>query len=347
MKTGCQTTTKVLLLHQSQSFVSQHQQKSESGLYKHQNTANLDLVIKKYNLDAIYADSKSTAQELLNILNGMELSVPSLHVAEQLKEIGNSAYQLNHAAENYLAHQFRTHQLVSQLWQKILRQNSGKTVAVVTTKETHQVLIGFALGLSSERYHVLQQSSQGFSILNFTNAEEKSAQLTAFNTATHLGTNLPQIQTGKKGLLLLLLAANTPQQQLESIAEFLQPESLNYILSGDLNQAASVTEKLLLEQPKALHLQVLRNDFPEIWQHALLSRQTPMSQEEKQILVTGLVIANETILTSLLEQVFGNQPTNLAPDSLAVIHYPPGNQLPILDTLISSETLQLELARCE
>lgn len=54
-----------------------------------------------------------------------------------------------------------------QFWQEILPRHAGETILIVGHNGINRALISTALGIAPSRYHSLQQSNCGISVLNF------------------------------------------------------------------------------------------------------------------------------------------------------------------------------------
>jgi phosphoserine phosphatase len=358
------------------------------------------LALQEFDIDAIYTSPlqrvQQTTRDILSALSIKGDRLPSVCVAEQLKEIYMAAWQglsyqyvKDNFAEDYRCwkecpHEFRfsvegkpyfpipeLYKTAHQFWQDILPKHQGQTVLIVAHGGTNRALISTAMGLSPERYHTLQQSNCGISILEFNETltplspplfkggspeekfrgevqkgsleEEKrqtsSVQLTALNLTAHLGETLPKLKEGKQGLRLLLLPSTTTEAQAQHLAKILEETSLNFILSADLYHSRAIAEPFLAIQPTAVHLQVLREDFPNAWRQVLVSRRA--SDRQQTELVTGLLIAKETILQDLLESAIpkrvsnaiGTQTAQLEPGTLSILHYPQVGCPPVLQAL--------------
>jgi phosphoserine phosphatase len=90
-------------------------------------------------------------------------------------------------------------------WQEFLIQHSGETVLIVGHNGINRALISTALGISPSRYHCLQQSNCGISILNFSGGLGDSVQLESMNQTQHMGEALPSLRPNHQGVRLLLV----------------------------------------------------------------------------------------------------------------------------------------------
>lgn len=228
-----------------------------------------------------------------------------------------------------------------QFWQEILPRHVGKTVLIVSHGGTNRALISTAINLRPECYHTLQQSNCGISILHFSVPQIQRAQLEMLNCTTQLGETLPKLKQGKQGLRLLLLPSDGINlHQTRKVAEFLKHESINFSLSSDLASSHLTAEGILKYHPAAIQFQVLRDDFPQAWQQAILSRRSRVASERMDAtsLITGLVVASETIIKSILSQVLGLESDQfwrlqLSQGGISVIHYPATNCSPVFQAM--------------
>ncbi|MFQ4142692.1 histidine phosphatase family protein [Chlorogloeopsis sp. ULAP02] len=225
-----------------------------------------------------------------------------------------------------------------KFWREILPLHIGKTILIVSHSGTIRALIGTAIAMGCEQYHVLQQSNCGISILNFTTLNDQQGQLEAMNLTTHLGEVLPKLKDGKQGLRLLLVPATekTPHS-IQKLAEHLQTVPIDFSLSSDLDNSQQTAKQLLKYHPKAVQLQVLRQDFLQLWQQTLLSERTAMSANDTYSTrpITALVVASFSIIQNMLAQVLGTslQCLKLLPNTLSVIYYPLKMRTPVLQAM--------------
>ncbi|MES1024333.1 histidine phosphatase family protein [Gloeocapsa sp. BRSZ] len=217
-----------------------------------------------------------------------------------------------------------------QFWQTILPRHLGKTILVVSHGGTNRALISSALNLPPARYHTIQQSNCGVSILNFP-ANSLSAGLSALNLTSHLGEVLPKLKAGKHGLRLLLLPVDAiAPSQLQQLAEFLKPVSIDFSLTSELCTSQEITSHLLQHHSTTVQLQVSRHNFPLVWQQTIDSRRSLATNT----LVTGLVIASSAIIKCILGQILGLHASDfwhlqLNSGYLSVVHYPLKDSLPV------------------
>ncbi|MBA2747804.1 MAG: histidine phosphatase family protein [Tatlockia sp.] len=92
-----------------------------------------------------------------------------------------------------------------QFWQEILSRHEGETILIVGHNGINRALISLALGIAPSRYHSIQQSNCGISILNFSGNLGQSVQLESMNQTGHLGDDLPSLRPDHRGVRLLLV----------------------------------------------------------------------------------------------------------------------------------------------
>jgi probable phosphoglycerate mutase len=229
-----------------------------------------------------------------------------------------------------------------QFWQEILPRHVGQTLLLVSHSGTNRALIATAMGLGADRYHALQQSNCGISILDFPGDRYQKAQLAALNLTTHLSETLPELKHGCQGWRQLLVPSGIVNpQQLQNLAELLKNVTIDFSISGDLANSQETAAGILQYHPLTVQLEVLHEDFPEVWQQAIYARQAVAASTvapSSSQLVTGLVVAGEAIVKRIIGQVLGissDQLCNfqLQPGTLSVIHYPAANQPAMLQAM--------------
>ncbi|HAZ44760.1 MAG TPA: hypothetical protein DDW76_04960 [Cyanobacteria bacterium UBA11369] len=219
-----------------------------------------------------------------------------------------------------------------QFWQEILPHHPNQTLLIVSHSGTLRALIATALGLTPERFHALEQSNCGISILNFPDGDQAPAQLEALNLTTHLGETLPQTNAGRQGLRLLLVPSGN-EAQMRQVGQLLKKESIDFSISGTDDDAEAIATTILPYHPTTVQLQVTRDDFPQVWQQAITTR-SYLSSNSSQ-LITGLLVGSNYIIQRLIRQVLGMNfaeigKLQLGQGAVSVIHYPLAERSPIL-----------------
>lgn len=225
-----------------------------------------------------------------------------------------------------------------QFWQEILPHHVGKTILIVSHSGTIRALISTAIAMKCEQYHVLQQSNCGINILNFPTPGEQQGQLEAMNITTHLSEITPKLKNGKQGLRLLVVpATGTAPHLINQLAERLQTVPIDFSLSSDLDISQQNAEQLLKYHPTTVQLQVLRQDFPVIWQQKLLSQRAVVPSNDINLTcpTTGLVVACPSIIKNMLAHVLNTSPQylQLIPGTLSVVYYPLKSPFPVLQAM--------------
>ena len=97
------------------------------------------------------------------------------------------------------------HKQAKQCWQKILTRHQDDTILVVAHNGINRCLISTALGIAPERYHCVQQSNCGITVLNFTGSLGDPVQLESMNLTAHTGEKIPKPRPDHHGPRLLLV----------------------------------------------------------------------------------------------------------------------------------------------
>jgi phosphoserine phosphatase len=92
-----------------------------------------------------------------------------------------------------------------EFWQEILSRHQGQTILIVGHNGINRALISTALSISPSRYHCIQQSNCGISVLNFSGGLGQPVQLESMNQTQHLGEILPSLRPNHQGVRLLLV----------------------------------------------------------------------------------------------------------------------------------------------
>jgi probable phosphoglycerate mutase len=221
---------------------------------------------------------------------------------------------------------------IQKFWQEILPHHIGQTILIVSHGGTNRALISTALGVSPAHYHCIEQSNCALSILNFPDDCLESGQLEAMNRATHVGEKLPKIEDG---LRLLLIPAETENpEQIQQLVQLLKDEAIDFSISGDLDNSHFISDRVLQHHPTTVQLQVLREDFSQLWQQAINATNRIDSSQS----LTGLVVARDRLIQSFLGQVLGMNRDrlwrlHLHPGTISILHYPNSEHPPILQAM--------------
>ena len=221
----------------------------------------------------------------------------------------------------------------NRFWREFLQQHAGQTVVLVTHGGTARALIGTAVGLKPERFHSLQQSNCGISILEFPPGSG-TAQIEALNLTAHLGERLPKLKLGRRGTRMLMVACDIPRQSAAHVSGMLDSLQIEFVLSADDSQSKRMAYALIEAQRHAqLHIFAGRVLFDAQHPETLpLPRPIAPSQ---QSFSTGVLVARNSELDTMLSSLLGmderSSPWKHATN--AVLHYPAISQTPVIQTL--------------
>ncbi|NKB18001.1 MAG: hypothetical protein HC770_07830, partial [Pseudanabaena sp. CRU_2_10] len=229
---------------------------------------------------------------------------------------------------------------VQQFWQEILPRHIGQTILIVCHGGTNRALISTALCITPDRYHAIEQSNCGLSVLNFADGRLESGQLEVMNSATHVGETLPQIKEGETGQRLFLIPAEmSDRHQMFNLIHMLKSEAIDFSINTD--RSHKIAQQILQYHPKAIQLEALREDFLQLWQRSLdIKNQAPCDR-----LHTGIVVAHRDAISHFIERVLGITNTqsgrlSIQTGTVSVIRYPGSGQPPLLQAMnvhLSSE----------
>ncbi|WP_009631387.1 histidine phosphatase family protein [Synechocystis sp. PCC 7509] len=335
--------------------------------------------LKKLKFDAIYSSSlvrsQATAKEILKTMSP-QTNPNTINFTYLLRETDLPAWEglaFKYVRENFSQdyHHWKQHpddfcmqlgetnsiypaldlyQRVGEFWQEVLPRHIGQTLLIVAHGGTNRALISTALGITPNRYHCIQQSNCGISVLHFPDGSLESGSLAAMNLTTHVGECLPKLQESGYGLRLLLLPLEvTPIQQ---IAPLLQETKIDFSMIEDNSNAQAIAKKILEHHPETVQIKVLSQYFPENWQQGINAKNTAST------FITGLVVGNLNIIKRLVGNALGinvdfQQSLQLTPGTITSIQYPGNKQYPILQVmnlsgLVNNSILDLEaLKSCD
>jgi phosphoserine phosphatase len=178
-----------------------------------------------------------------------------------------------------------------QFWQEILPRHQGQTILIVGHNGINRALISTALGIPPSRYHALQQSNCGISVLNFSGGLGQPVQLESMNQTQHMGESLPSLRPGHQGVRLLLVRHGETEwnrqtrfqgqidvplndngrQQAQKAGEFLQDVAIDFAVSSSMLRPKETAEIILKHHPQVkLELQDgLREISHGLWEGKL------------------------------------------------------------------------------
>ncbi len=178
-----------------------------------------------------------------------------------------------------------------QFWQEILSRYAGETILIVGHNGINRALISTALAISPSRYHSLQQSNCGISVLNFAGELGQPVQLESMNQTAHLGEILPSLRPNHQGQRLLLVRHGETEwnrqttfqegidvplndngrQQAQKAGELLKDVPLDFAVSSPMLRPKETAEIILQYHP-AVQLQLqdgLREISHGLWEGKL------------------------------------------------------------------------------
>jgi phosphoserine phosphatase len=226
------------------------------------------------------------------------------------------------------------YQRVQEFWREVLPHYVGKTLLLVTHGGTNRALISTALGITPDRYHCIQQSNCGISLLNFADGSLESGQLEVMNLSSHVGEYLPKLQEGGKGLRLVLIPSNTTVEETQNLAELFKEISIKFSLTSISNNSHQIAEQVLKYHSETSQYKVLHEEYPEDWQ--IIINVKAASNSDK--LTTGLVVANEQTIKYLICQAIGMnveqvERLQIKKGTISCIQYPSSHHPPILQAM--------------
>lgn len=220
-----------------------------------------------------------------------------------------------------------------QFWQEILPRHRGQTVLIASHGGTNRALISAAIGLAPARFHSLQQSNCGISILNFPGGCLKAGHLNTLNLTTPIGEILPKLKEGKQGLRLLLLPAESTPQAIKSLSNRLREVAIDFSLTSTSDIAQTLTDQVLQPHSQTVQLQSQQQHFLLNWQRTIAAKSSYSSH-----LITGLVVAQSTDIQQILGEAIGLNPLQrwrlqIQPGAVSVLHYSTAGYSPVIQAL--------------
>ncbi|MBC1222519.1 histidine phosphatase family protein [Nostoc sp. UCD121] len=185
-----------------------------------------------------------------------------------------------------------------QFWQETLSQHQGETILIVGHNGINRALISTALGIPASRYHSIQQSNCGISVLNFAGGLGEPVQLESLNQTQHTGETLPSLRPDHQGVRLLLVRHgetdwnrqtrfqgqidvplnDNGREQSQKAGKFLQEVAIDFAVSSTMLRPKETAEIILKQHPNVkLDLQDgLREISHGLWEGKL---ETEIEQE--------------------------------------------------------------------
>lgn len=154
-------------------------------------------------------------------------------------------------------------------WREAISKHQGQTILIVAHNGINRCLIMSAIGISSDRYHTIQQSNCCINILNFSGGFGDAVQLESLNQTSHLGIPVPPTRPPHSGPRLLLVRHGETNWNKESrfqgirdiplndngrsqgrkAATFLQNIPIDFAVSSSMLRPKETAEIILAEHP--------------------------------------------------------------------------------------------------
>ena len=220
----------------------------------------------------------------------------------------------------------------SRFWRDFVRHHAGQTVVLVTHGGTARALICTAVGLKPERFHSLQESNCGLSILEFP-ASSNTAQIEALNLTAHLGERMPKLKLGRRGTRIVLVAGDTPRQNAAQVSEILDALQVDFVLSSDDPPSKEMAHALIQAHPHA-QLSVLPGNVLFESQHPETLPLAGLLASSQHSLSTAVFVGRNSELDAMLSAVAGmdGRSSPWKHPSNAVLHYPATSKRPVIQT---------------
>jgi broad specificity phosphatase PhoE len=264
--------------------------------------------LKSLKFDAVYCSPLRRAKETAEIVVSCLETPAPLQAAVNLMEIDLPLWEKRlrqdvkeQFAEDYRCWQERPHELrmvipatagstehfpvlalyeqAKQFWQEILDRHQGDTLLIVAHNGINRALISTAIGLHPERYHSIQQSNCGITVLNFAGNWGQPVQIESLNQIGHLGEIFPKPREGHVGPRLLLVRHGETEwnrqtrfqgqidvplndngrKQAQLAAEFLKDIPIDFAVTSPMLRPKETAEIILKEHPQvqlALHAEL-------------------------------------------------------------------------------------------
>ncbi len=251
--------------------------------------------IQEIPIDAFYCSPLQRAKLTAEIIHGMLTNPPTLQPNDQLLEVDLPLWEKltkQEVGEKFAAdyrhwkeqpHQFKMtlangkdhypvlslYEQAERFWQETIVKHQGQTILIVAHNGINRCLIMSAIGISSDRYHTIQQSNCCINILNFTGGFGEPVQLESLNQTSHLGVTLPTTRNPHQGPRLLLVRHGETNWNKESrfqgirdiplndngreqgrkAAEFLKDIPIDFAVSSPMLRPKETAEIILQQHP--------------------------------------------------------------------------------------------------
>jgi probable phosphoglycerate mutase len=157
------------------------------------------------------------------------------------------------------------HEQARQFWEEILPHHQGETILIVAHNGINRALLATALSISPSRYHSLQQSNCGVSVLNFSGGLGEPVQLESMNQTQQMGEIIPPLRSNHQGVRFLLVRHGETEwnrqgrfqgqidiplndngrRQSQLCAEFLKDVDIDFAVSSPMLRPKETAETIL------------------------------------------------------------------------------------------------------
>ncbi|MBD2304281.1 histidine phosphatase family protein [Chroococcidiopsis sp. FACHB-1243] len=307
------TTRVVIVRHGQSSYNAERriQGRSDVSVLTEQgreDALKVGAALSNLNFAAIYSSPLQRARQTAEIVRNCFATTTPLTVTEQLLEIDLPLWEkltVHEVKEKFPAdyrlwhefpHEFKMelqtpqgtkehfpvlalYQQARQFWQDILSRHAGETILIVGHNGINRALLSTAIGISPSRYHSIQQSNCGISVLNFkppfppaeSGSQGGSVQLESMNQLAHLGRDvLPSFRPNHQGQRILLIRHGETEwnrqtkfqgqidvplndngrEQARKAAEFLKTVKLDFAFSSPMLRPKETAEIILQHHPE-------------------------------------------------------------------------------------------------
>lgn len=297
-------TTRVIIVRHGQSSYNTErriQGRSDASTLTEkgrEDALKVGAVLGHLNFAAIYTSPLQRAKRTAEVIRNCLTVSSDLQASDKLLEIDLPLWEglllqdvRNKFPEDYQRWQQSPHQLMMlvpqqsgtkehfpvltlyeqarQFWRETLPRHQGETILIVGHNGINRALISTALGISPSRYHSIQQSNCGVSVLNFAGELGQPVQLESMNQTAHLGEILPSLRPNHQGPRLLLVrhgetdwnrasrfqgGIDVPlndngRQQALSAGELLKDVALDFAVSSPMLRPKETAEIILKYHP--------------------------------------------------------------------------------------------------
>ncbi|ELS01548.1 fructose-2,6-bisphosphatase [Xenococcus sp. PCC 7305] len=256
---------------------------------------NAGQALSNIKVDAFYCSPLQRAKQTAEIIHSCLNNPPALQPTEQLMEIDLplwekmqkqevlDKYPTEYSHWKQQPHQFKMvlndgqeyypvlslYEQAKGFWQDAIAQNQGKTILITAHNGINRCLIMSAVGIPPERYHSIQQSNCGLTVLNFSGDFGDSVQIESLNQTSHLGLPVPSYRKPHQGPRLLLVRHGETQWNKESrfqgikdiplnengkaqgrkAGEFLKDIEIDFAVSSSMSRPKETAEIILEHHP--------------------------------------------------------------------------------------------------